>query len=100
MSSYKASLYVGGIRIGANVVMIAALFLAMYLTTHTYGGILTFCAWFFGVTIPVWFFAWYLIKQIRKQVENAESYIVLPGCQEPCLVHWRVCEEREISGQK
>ena len=99
MNSYQESLLVGLIRILANVFMIGALFLAMYQATHSYGsGVLLFCAWFFGVTIPVWVLAWYLIKRVRKNsAANFESYVLLPGAKEPCLVHWSVIQEGQES---
>ena len=92
MNSYKESLYIGLVRIMANILMIGALFLAMYNASHSYGSsMLTFCAWFFGVTIPVWILAWYLIKFIRSKGESRyESYILLPNHSEPTLVHWEV----------
>ena len=102
MNSYKESLLVGLIRIMANVLMIGALFLAMYNAAHSYGsGILIFCAWFFGLTIPMWILAWYLIKWVRKHGQaTAESYIVLPGSDKPCLVRWRLIEDAKDDGTR
>ena len=93
MTSYHEALCVGAIRIVANILMIGAIFLAMYQASHSYGGgILTFCGWFFGVTIPVWIVAWRLIRAVRSRGESRnQSFIVLPGESEPCLVHWKVC---------
>lgn len=95
-NSYKESLLVGIVRILANVLMIGALFLAMYKAAHSFGGgMLTFCVWFFGITIVVWFLAWYLVRQIRLHGSSKyESYIILPHCNEPCLVRWSVIEKK------
>lgn len=101
IGQYTEALLVGGIRIGANLLMIGALFLAMYLASASYGsGMLTFCAWFFGITVPVWVCAIILTKQVRKRAKkNMVSYLVLPGRKEPCLVEWKVLGTKEDSSQ-
>ena len=58
MNNYKRSLYSGIIRITANLLMLGAVFLAMYMAAHTVdGSVMTFCGWFFGVSVPVWMLA-------------------------------------------
>ncbi|MBQ9536829.1 MAG: hypothetical protein IJU79_03460 [Desulfovibrionaceae bacterium] len=102
MSSYKESLLVGLVRIMANVLMLAALFLAMYNASHSSGSsMLIFCAWFFGITICVWVAAWYLIRLIREKGQSrAESFLLLPHCTEPCLVRWEVVEHSPLNVNK
>ena len=54
-SSYKRSLYSSIVRIVANVVMIGAVFLGMYMASRLpMSSMSTFCLWFFGISIPVW----------------------------------------------
>ena len=102
MSGYKESLLVGTIRILANLFMLGALFLAMYQASHTIGGgMLQFCGWFFGITVPIWILAWYLIKIVRAHGSSREeSIILLPGSDKPCLVHWRVIERPQNGAEK
>ncbi len=92
ISSYREAVLIGTIRIVANILMIGALFLAMYLASTSFGsGMLTFCTWFFGITIPVWIVALYLTKYVRRLAKGAcVSFIVLPGSDKPCLVEWKV----------
>ena len=55
MNSYKQHLYISCIRIVANVLMVAAVFVAMYQSSSSFDAAeLTFCAWFFGITVPLW----------------------------------------------
>ena len=85
----------GAIRISANLLMIGALFLAMYVAQTTYGsGTLTLCAGFFGISIPIWVVAIYLTKYVRRLAKkNSISYILLPGHDKPCLVEWTVVKK-------
>ncbi|MCR4666921.1 MAG: hypothetical protein K5657_06465 [Desulfovibrio sp.] len=93
MTSYKEALLVGGIRIGANVLMIVALFLAMYMASkNVASSMMTFCIWFFGLIIPLWVGAIMLIRHVRKKAAaSVTSFVCLPGMREPCLVEWKVC---------
>ncbi len=94
MTAYKESLLVGTIRILANVFMLVALFFAMYQASHSPGsGMIHFCTWFFGLTIPIWIFAFYAIRKVRAQGKSRyTSYVLLPNSEEPCLVEWKVIE--------
>ena len=66
-SSYKRSLYSSIVRIVANVVMIGAVFLGMYMASRSpMSSMSTFCLWFFGISIPVWMGAFALIRKIRQ----------------------------------
>lgn len=98
MNSYKQSLYSGIIRITANLLMIGAVFLAMYMAAHTPGGsVMTFCGWFFGVSIPVWMLAGWLTRRIRRLYPAEElSWIELPG-QGATFVKWTVCGRADTS---
>ena len=93
MSRYTEAVLVGLIRIIANLLMIGAIFVAMYFASTGYGsGMLTFCSWFFGITVPVWVLALYLTKYVRRKAgASNQSFILLPGCESPCLVEWKVC---------
>ena len=61
MNSYKQSLYVGLIRVMANLLMLGAVFLSMYRASQwSSWPSAVFCCWFFGITVPVWTGAFYL----------------------------------------
>lgn len=95
MNSYKQSLYVGLIRVMANLLMLGAVFLSMYRASQwsSWPSEAVFCCWFFGIIVPVWTGAFYLTRLIRRRFPaEHESLIELPrkGRQ---LVRWRVLEE-------
>lgn len=96
MNSYKQSLYSGMARIMANLLMVGAIFLAMYQAGRWPGwsSEAVFCLVFFGVTIPVWIGTWSLIKWIRKRWPAPfQSVVELPGLgSQPVL--WHVREQR------
>lgn len=93
-SSYKRSLYSSIVRIVANVVMIGAVFLGMYMASRSpMSSMSTFCLWFFGISIPVWMGAFALIRKIRQvYADEGATYIELPR-QGASLVYWRVLEQ-------
>ncbi|MGE9985842.1 hypothetical protein [Desulfovibrio sp. SGI.169] len=96
MNSYKRSLYVSVTRIIANLLMLGAVFLAMYQAGHSPASSLsTFCLWFFGITIPLWIGALFLTRQIaRRFPAEQESLVDLPRLGRR-LVRWRVLTEAE-----
>ena len=101
MNSYKQSLYTGLIRIFANVIMIGAIFLAMYESRRwpAWPSEIVFCLFFFGITIPVWLLAWQLVKFVRRTWPcEFRSLVVLPGRGEQ-LVSWRVVPRNERASQ-
>ena len=95
MNSYKQSLYAGIIRILANVLMVGAVFLAMREAAKPspWPSEAVFCAWFFGITIPLWLAAYLLTRRIRRHFPaEFESLVELPR-KGPQLVRWRVLDE-------
>lgn len=84
-SSYKRSLYSSIVRIVANVVMIGAVFLGMYMASRSpMSSMSTFCLWFFGISIPVWMGAFALIRKIRQvYADEGATYIELPRAGAP-----------------
>ena len=95
MNSYRQSLYAGVIRILANVLMVGALFFAMYKAAlpSAWPSEAVFCAWFFGITIPLWIGAFLLTRRIRSHFPaEFESLVELPR-KGPQLVRWRVLDE-------
>lgn len=95
MNSYKQSLYAGLIRIAANVLMVGAVFWAMSQAARpsAWPSEAVFCAWFFGITIPVWLTALLLTRRIRRSFPaEFESLVDLPRLG-PQLVRWRVLDE-------
>lgn len=92
MNSYKQALYSTIIRIAANVVMVCAVFFSMYQASRWPGwpSEAVFCIIFFGITVPVWIFAIYLTKLVRRTFPaEHQSLIFLPGRGQQ-LVSWRV----------
>ena len=95
MNSYKQSFYAGLVRILANVLMLGAVFLAMHRAAQPspWPSEAVFCAWFFGITIPVWAGAYLLTRRIRRHFPaEFESLVELPR-RGPQLVRWRVQDE-------
>ena len=95
MNSYKQSLYAGMIRILANVLMIGAVFFAMRQAAQpsAWPSEAVFCAWFFGITIPVWVAAYLVTRRVRRHFPaEFESLVELPR-KGPQLVRWRVIDE-------
>ena len=93
MNSYRQTLYTSMIRIAANAVMIAAVFVGMYQSAHSAeASELVFCAWFFGITVPAWAGAFWLTRQMRR-IYPAEflSLVELPRLGQR-LVSWHVGE--------
>ena len=97
MNSYKQTLYSSLIRITANLIMIGAIFFAMYQARRWPGwsSETVFCLFFFGITIPVWLAAWQLVRLVRR-IWPAEfrSLVAIPGRGEQ-LVSWRVLSPEE-----
>ena len=93
MNSYRQALYIGSIRIVANILMIAALFLSMYQASRSAGAVeRVFCAWFFGLIVPVWAVAFVLTRMVRRKFPaEFQSLVTLPG-RGPSLVYWRVAD--------
>ena len=91
MNCYKQSLYVGIIRVVANVLMLCALFFAMFIASHSQmGSFATFCLYFFGITIPVWMLAFYAIRKVRERFRADDMSVVdLPRLGR-CLVRWQI----------
>lgn len=88
-SSYKRSLYSSIVRIVANVVMIGAVFLGMYMASRSpMSSMSTFCLWFFGISIPVWMGAFALIaRSVRSTPMKAPPTSNAPAGRS--LVYWR-----------
>lgn len=94
MNSYKQSLYAAVIRIVANLLMVGAVFLAMRQASlpSAWPSEAVFCAWFFGITVPVWCLAFVCTRRVRRSFPaEYESLVDLPG-RGPQLVRWRVNE--------
>ena len=92
-SAYKRSLYSGLVRICANVFMLGSVFLAMFQAVRSPAGSLAvFCLWFFGLSIPAWAAAWFLIRRIHRRYPDSEaSFVELPRYGRR-LVSWRVLD--------
>ena len=93
MNSYKQSLYVGIIRIAANILMLCALFFAMFMASRSQMGSLTaFSIYFFGITIPVWMLAFYGTRKVREHYRADDMSVVeLPRLGRR-LVRWQIRE--------
>lgn len=93
MNSYRQTLYSSMIRVAANAVMVAAVFVGMYQSARSAGASeLVFCAWFFGITVPVWAGAFWLTKRVRRMYPaEFQSLVELPRVGQR-LVSWQVGE--------
>jgi hypothetical protein len=93
VNSYKQSLFVGAIRIAANVLMVAAVFLAMYMASRgTMTAELGFCLWFFATAGPIWLVAFLLTRFVRRRFPaEYESFVELPKVGRQ-LVRWQVAQ--------
>ena len=91
MNSYKQSLYVGIIRVVANVLMLCALFFAMFMASRSQmGSLAAFSLYFFGITIPVWMLAFYATRRVREYFHADDMSVVdLPRIGR-CLVRWEI----------
>ncbi len=89
--AFKRALWSGVVRVAANVLMLAAVFFAMYQASLRPGSSLTtFSLFFFGITVPLWLGAGWLLRFIRRRFPCEEATLVaLPG-RKPALVRWRV----------
>ena len=94
MNSYRQTLYSSIIRVAANAIMVAAVFVGMYQSARSAGASeLVFCAWFFGITVPTWAGAFWLTKRVRQWYPaEFQSLIELPRLGQR-LVTWNVAEE-------
>lgn len=81
-NSYRQSFYVGLVRITANVLMLGAVFWAMFQASRvsSWPSEAVFCLWFFGITVPVWVVAFCLTRRVRRwfPVESKTALIPLP----------------------
>ena len=96
MNSYRQSLYTAIVRISANVIMLGAVFLAMFQASRwpDWPSEAVFCLFFFGITIPVWIAAAFLTRYIRRRWNALpQSLVKLPGLGEQ-LVTWQVANAR------
>lgn len=94
MNSYKQSLYTSLVRIAANIIMLGAIFFAMYQAGRWPGwpSEAVFCLCFFGIALPEWVLAIFLTKWIRKKYPSErQSMVALPGLGRQ-LVRWRVLD--------
>ena len=98
MNSYKQHLYISGIRITANALMVAAVFAAAYQSSRSFNSAeLVFCAWFFGISIPLWAGAFWLNLLVRRRFHaEGVSMVELPR-KGLSLVSWRVLESSSHS---
>ena len=94
MNSYKQHLYISCIRIVTNALMVAAVFVAMYQSSRSFDAAeLTFCAWFFGITVPLWAGAFRLTRMVRRRFPaEGQSMVHLPRMG-LSLVSWRVLDQ-------
>lgn len=89
--AFKRALWSGVVRVAANVLMLAAVFFAMYQASLRPGSSLaTFSLFFFGITVPLWLGAGWLLRCIRRRFPCEDATLVtLPGGKSS-LLRWRV----------
>lgn len=85
-NAYRCGLYHMLIRLGANVLMIGAVCVGMYHAHYNpEAALVVFCQWFFGLTIPVWAFAFWLTRRVKRRFsgeQNMAGSITLSGRKE------------------
>ena len=93
---YRRTVLLAGIRILANVIMLAAVCFAMYMSSlHPSEALSVFCQYFFGITVVVWTAAKYCCGHVRRALADPdESLVRLPGMKKPQLVRWKVAASR------
>ena len=94
--AFKRALWSGIVRIAANVLMLAAVFFAMYQASLRPGSSLaTFSLFFFGITVPLWLGAGWLLRLIRRRFPCEDATLVtLPGGKRS-LLRWSVRDQAE-----
>lgn len=98
MNLYKQSIYIGAVRILANIIMLGSVFLAMRLASRSiaWSSDIVFCATFFGITIPAWILAHFFTRWIRQTWPAKNLTLVELPKSGKQLVQWEVVE-RKIS---
>lgn len=95
-NSYRRTIASAAIRIVANIIMLAAIVIGMYMASRSPSSSLgTFSLWFFAIVIPNWMFAFWLIRYFRRKYPGEEESLVdLPRLGK-CLVRWRVIDRQD-----
>lgn len=91
-NDYKRTLYTGTIKVAANVMMLVAIFFAMYQAfLHPTESLVVFCIWFFAISIVTWVVARFLMKYVRQRfADSDEGMVKLPKQRRSTLVRWKV----------
>jgi hypothetical protein len=93
VNSYRQSLYAGLIRVLANLTMVAAVFVAMYMASHSAAASeLVFSAWFFGISVPAWVAAFWLTRLVRRRWPAVGPSLVERPGHGKSLGRWLVAE--------
>jgi hypothetical protein len=95
LNSYKQSLYVGAIRIVANLLMVATVFFSMYMASRSdLPAEAGFLLWFLCTAGPVWGLAFLATRFVRRRFPaEYESFVELPKVGRQ-LVRWQVAPSR------
>lgn len=93
-NQYRRTIWLCAIRVTANVIMLAAVCLAMYQSyLNPASSLSVFCQYFFGITVVTWTLAKFACARVRKVFADADEGLVrLPGHKKAMLVHWKVAE--------
>lgn len=93
-NQYKRTIWLCAIRVAANLVMLAAVCVAMYQSyLNPASSLSVFCQYFFGITIVTWTAARFACSRVRMMYADADEGLVrLPGHKKYSLVHWKVAE--------
>lgn len=74
MSEYKFDLYSKIVSVCANVLVLGAVTLSMYMAsfqpeTH----LSAFCTWFFSLLLPILLLSWWVKRSLRQRYEGPAS---------------------------
>ena len=91
-NDYKRSLWLMAIRVMANVLTLAAICVAMYMSyQYPSESLVVFCKWFFGITVVTWVAARKLCTYIRYRFADLDEGLVqLPGRKDKLLMRWKI----------
>ncbi|MDO5536258.1 MAG: hypothetical protein Q4F72_01815, partial [Desulfovibrionaceae bacterium] len=91
-NAYKRTVWLMGIRVTANVLTLGALCVAMYMSyLHPSEALLTFCQWFFGITLATWYVCRKLGQYVRRTLADQDEGLVrLPGHRKAAVMKWKI----------
>ncbi len=93
-NAYKRAVWLAAVNIGANVIVLGAAVLGMYMSyRHPSEALLVFCQWFFAIAVLDIVAARFVRRWVRLRFADPDQSLVrLPGHRRPLIVRWRVAD--------